>query len=124
MNKRNRVKIHTLSAAMEARLKARRLARELGFDLHDQAYISLATWELAIQTGLGVSRQGVIHINSIEQKDKHQGIQIVCDTQNVSKVDLQAIASGEINSLVDELKIRQLNSNSNNVEISAIKWRK
>jgi hypothetical protein len=123
MNESNVVTIHTLSDSLEARLKARQLARKLGFNLQDQAYISLVTWELAVRLGLGISRQGIITISTIGQ-DQPQGIRVVCDTKDVGPADLKAISSEEIKSLVDELIIRQPNPNGSEVEIAAIKWEK
>jgi hypothetical protein len=124
MDRNIQVKVHTLSDSLEARLKVRQLACELGFNLKDQAYISLAAWELAVQLSLGITRKGTINITLIGQEEGHPGIQIVCGTRRVSESDLKTITSGDVKSLVDKLEIERPNINGNDIEIVAVKWKK
>ncbi|HBX70179.1 MAG TPA: hypothetical protein DEH25_12580 [Chloroflexi bacterium] len=102
-------------------MMARQLARNLGFRLQDQAFISLATWELAIQLGIGVSREGFVSINPITD-GKREGISIVYKFEKITESDLRVLASKEIKSLVDELEICQNVNCNGTIEISAIKW--
>lgn len=59
-----------------ARLRAREIARDLGFGTIDQARISLAAGELARTLAENVGQQGEIVISGVQTKG-HMGIQVV-----------------------------------------------
>ena len=59
-----------------ARLRAREVARELGFGTIDQARISLAAGELARVLAHNVDEQGEIVISGVNTED-HMGIQVI-----------------------------------------------
>ena len=115
------IRIFTLSDSLEARMRARQLARTMGFNLQEQAFISLATWELAIQLGMGISREGSVNIDTIT-KDNRQGICIVYSFEKMTDSDQNVLSSNDIKSIVDEIEIRKPKQQNGLVEISAIKW--
>jgi serine/threonine-protein kinase RsbT len=71
-----RVLIHTDLDIIVARLRAREIARSMGFGTIDQARISLAAGELARVMANGMEDQGEIVISGINSHG-HLGIQVV-----------------------------------------------
>ena len=63
MTDREPIAIQNELDIIEARMHVRKLAREAGLDLFDQARISLATSTMAIILGLEKSGNGSIHLS-------------------------------------------------------------
>ena len=104
--------------AMNARMVARKMANEAGFDLKAQASIALATWSLAGVLGLGTSCQGEISIDSIRETGR-VGMRVVCSTRHYDD-QLAASSFGNTGWIVDELRVDR--SAPDQVEVTAIKW--
>lgn len=70
-------KVHLCTGfnVVEARQNARRLARELGFGLSDQARIATAVSEVATRA---VGNQGTICFSSVS-RDSRRGLECACD---------------------------------------------
>ncbi|HSJ58875.1 MAG TPA: ATP-binding protein, partial [Anaerolineae bacterium] len=66
MTDREPIAIQNELDIIEARMHVRKLAREAGLDLFDQARISLATSTMAIILGLEKSGNGSIHLSQLD----------------------------------------------------------
>lgn len=128
-NINKRIVIHNDLDIIIARLRAREVARELGFSTVDQARISLAAGELARVLAKNLAHQGEIVISGIND-DEHLGIQVVCINPGRKTVDmpvpeleakndpLQALS--KVTSLVDEHIIE--NQGDQVTSVTLMKW--
>ena len=64
--------------ALMPRVQTREIARDLGFNLRDQAFISLATWSLVRAIGLGDSVPGNVIIEHLQEQTR-DGVQVACN---------------------------------------------
>ncbi len=76
-----------------ARLRAREIARDLGFGTIDQARISLAAGELARTLAENVGQQGEIVISGVQAKG-HMGIQVISINPKIAAASPEAGAEG------------------------------
>jgi len=76
-----------------ARLRAREIARDLGFGTIDQARISLAAGELARTLAENVGQQGEIVISGVQTKG-HMGIQVVSINPKVAAAASDTVTAG------------------------------
>jgi serine/threonine-protein kinase RsbT len=113
-----------------ARLRAREVAREMGFGTIDQARISLAASELARILLTDLNNSGEIHISGVHA-DGHVGIQVTSlDTSEpiptgVTPVKAETIQNSALTnamSLVDESLVEQVGPKS--TRITLMKWLK
>jgi serine/threonine-protein kinase RsbT len=128
-NINKRIIIHSDLDIIIARLRAREVARELGFGTIDQARISLAAGELARVLVSSMDPQGEIVISGINTDD-HLGIQVVAISpsrktseavtpESEAKNDpMQAIS--RVSSLVDEHIIE--NREDQMTSVTLMKW--
>ena len=109
--------INNLFDTMVARREVRVVARQVGFNLHDQTSIALAAWSLSGTMGLGSACQGEIVIKCLQDGER-SGIRIICTTASDKKIPK---TFGQTERIVDELKIKTLPSE--HLEVTAIKWK-
>lgn len=76
-----------------ARLRAREIARDLGFGTIDQARISLAAGELARTLAENVGQQGEIVISGVQAKG-HMGIQVISINPKIAAASPETGAEG------------------------------
>jgi serine/threonine-protein kinase RsbT len=83
-----RISINSDFDIVAARMQAREVAKQMGFDTADQARISLAASELARVIAWNRTQQSEI-ILSDAHKNGHQGLQVVCliDTDYIQNGD-------------------------------------
>ncbi len=111
--------IHNEFDIIAARLQVRQLATARGFDLLDQARISLATSALAKNLALGESAPGRI-TPAWRTTGARPALQVVCIKVGTTVADLPPEVFTELCDLVDELKIKDLPSRD--LQITMIKW--
>ncbi len=111
-----------------ARLRAREVAREMGFGTIDQARISLAASELARILVTGVSNCGEIHISGVNTRD-HVGMQVTSIDATETSLDeagqvrtepIENSALTNAMSLVDESLVEQVGHKR--TRITLMKW--
>jgi hypothetical protein len=115
---------------VEARVRVRSLAREVGLDLFDQARISLATSTLAIILGMEKSGGGSISMEPLEAQpaEERRGVQVTCLCEVGSEVALRGAnasvdAGGVLDDarrMVDDLLVRA--APDGGIEVTLIKW--
>lgn len=104
---------------VEARMRVRTLARGAGFDLFDQARISLATSTLAIVLEMEHGSQGQIVMERLETAGR-TGVRVVCTNPHTL---LHGFASGVLDDtrrMVDELLVEH--TSTEGVKVTLIKW--
>jgi serine/threonine-protein kinase RsbT len=104
-----------------ARMRARELARALGFNLVDQARIALATSSSARALGVdGTPRNQITITLGYLGGGERSGVQVVCIKANTALGDLSPGAFSSTRRMVDELAIEALPPSD--VQITLIKW--
>lgn len=106
---------------IDARLKARKLATAKGFDIVDQARISLAASSLAKILGLGDDIPGRVTVSCLNA-DSRIGLQIICIKVASESNELDMGVFEDMRKMVDELKIEDLPSQD--LQITLVKWAK
>ncbi|MBN1660520.1 MAG: hypothetical protein JXA93_19140 [Anaerolineae bacterium] len=114
----NTIPIQNELDIIEARMHVRRLAREAGLDLFDQARISLATSTMAIILGLEKSGHGSIHLSQLNDGSRI-GVQVICIQHDASIHDLVEGVLDDARRMVDELGVSAL---PNGIAVTLIKW--
>ncbi|MDM8528589.1 hypothetical protein QUF58_10305 [Anaerolineales bacterium HSG24] len=130
---KNKISINNMADVFTARMQARQLAKEIGFNTVDQARISLATSELAHLICVNNYHNGEI-ILSETALNGHSGFQVDCFIGKPAhktgtlmstwfdESGFQRSISGACR-LVDE-NIIDIENESNQTQITLIKWRK
>lgn len=103
-----------------ARMQVREFARAKGFNIMDQARISLATSSLAYALGLGSTCHGQIVIDCLSEGGD-TGLRVVCTRASAATGDLSERAFGDTRRMVDQLTVETLPSNE--AQVTVIKWR-
>lgn len=103
---------------IEARMHVRRLARETGLDLFDQARISLAASTMAIILGLEKSGRGSISLAQLHDGER-AGVHVICTRHDSSPQDLAGGVLDDARRMVDELGVETV---PGGVAVSLIKW--
>lgn len=111
--------VRSLFDAIQARKQVRELARSMGFDLAEQASVSLAAWSLLGHLGVGATCQGELVVNSITN-GSNKGISIICTAGKNANSSLSDIHL-KMHLIVDELKINA--ENVNQINVSFVKWK-
>jgi serine/threonine-protein kinase RsbT len=86
-----KIKINNELDVIYARLRARKIATELGFNTVDQARISLAVSELARALTEAQGWSGEILISKVD-KEIHSGIQVTILTPRSDHIDAETIS--------------------------------
>jgi hypothetical protein len=102
-----------------ARLLVRRLARARGFDIADQARISLAASSLAYTLGLEGVHRGQITIECLSDGAR-TGIRVVYTQADGAMRDLNPEALDDVRLMVDELSVERLPGDD--LQITLLKW--
>lgn len=89
MPETRRIPINNDLDIVAARVEARNLAKEMGFEIIDQARIATAISELARNVVL-YAHHGQITLNQLDQNGKI-GLQIICEDQGPGITDLDQI---------------------------------
>ena len=118
MTERNTIPIGGELDIFEARMHVRKLAREVGLDLFDQARISLATSTMAIILGLEKSGNGSIHLAQVDDGQR-TGVQVVCLQPDATVGDPVDSAMNDARRMVDELAVTVL---PDGIAVTLIKW--
>lgn len=119
MHKDETITVQSKFDIVEARMRVRTLARGAGFDLFDQARISLATSTLAIILEMEHSSQGQIAMERLETTER-TGVQVICTNPHTL---LHGFASGVLDDarrMVDELLVEC--TSTEGVKVTLIKW--
>lgn len=106
---------------ISARMYARELARAIGFNLVDQARISLATSSSARALGVDRAARDCITI-TMERlgNDGRTGVRVICVKPNAEEVNLSSHAFSDMRRMVDELAVETLPPSD--VQVTLIKW--
>ena len=118
MNDLNTIPIHNELDIIEARMHVRKLARETGLDLFDQARISLAASTMAIILGLEKSGTGAISLSQVDDGER-LGVQVICTRNDASVHDLAEGVLDDARRMVDDLGVTKL---PDGVAVTLIKW--
>jgi hypothetical protein len=120
MNESQVLALHSESDIIAARLLVRRLARARGFDIADQARISLAASSLAYSLGLGgIVNEGQIAIECLSDGAR-TGIRVVYTKASSAMFDLALEAFEEMRFMVDELSVERLPGDD--LRVTLLKW--
>ncbi len=105
---------------IDARMKVREAARHFGFGLTDQAIISMTTYMVANNLGLGKfgAPNGLIQVRSC-QKGNSIGIQVTCSQAGYEG---NTFTTGYYKKLVDEVDMRRVNPDI--FEVTLTMWSK
>jgi anti-sigma regulatory factor (Ser/Thr protein kinase) len=104
---------------VEARMCVRTMARQAGFDLFDQARISLATSALASILEMEHAEQGQItveHLKGIQRA----GIKVVCKNPNPLLHSFASEVFDDARRMVDDLFVEHMPSTG--VRVTLVKW--
>jgi anti-sigma regulatory factor (Ser/Thr protein kinase) len=104
-----------------ARLQVRNLARESGFNIMDQARISLATSSLAHALGLGGMRRGQITLECMGDGTRSTGVRVVCTKTGGATEKYEPGTFSDVRLMVDQITIEELPSND--LQVTLIKQR-
>jgi hypothetical protein len=119
MNESQTIAIQTEFDVFMARMQVRKLAREMGFNITNQARIALATSSLARALKLGENLQGQMIINYLGE-EKCTGVQVICTAIDGAGQEIGPRGFAEVEWLVDELSVEQLPSND--LQVTLVKW--
>ena len=119
MHKSQTIPVHTEFDVFTARMQARKMAREIGFDTTNQARVAIATLSLARALRLGETQQGQVTLNCLE-KVGDLGIRVDCTTVNSVDGRAEPWTFGDLEWLVDELVVKELPSNNLQVTLFAL----
>jgi anti-sigma regulatory factor (Ser/Thr protein kinase) len=104
---------------VEARMCVRNLARQAGFDLFDQARISLATSALASILEMEHAEQGQITVELLEGA-KRAGVKVVCTNPNPLLNGFASAVFDDTRRMVDDLFVEHMPSTG--VRVTLLKW--
>ncbi|MCP4543970.1 MAG: anti-sigma regulatory factor [Chloroflexi bacterium] len=119
MYKSQTIPVHTEFDVFTARMQAREMAREIGFDAANQARVAMATTSLARALRLGEARQGQVTLNCLGNVD-HWGMRVDCTTANSAGCKTESWAFTDIEWMVDRLVVKELPSNNLQVTLFAL----
>ncbi len=105
------------------RMEVRNLARTIGFNVTDQACISLATSSLAHFLDLGGKYTGTIsfgHSNNSERSGLLVVCVIHCDDNGLDPSNLSSKRLEKVRWMVDEMDLQSLPSN--NIQVTLVKY--
>ncbi len=104
-----------------ARMQVRKLAREVGFDITNQARVALATSSLARALRLGELHRGQVVIDPIGENGR-SGLRVACTATNNTGFEVESRAFSDVKWLVDELTVENLPPND--IQVTLVKWMK
>jgi hypothetical protein len=113
INVESKLDVHT------ARMQVRRWAREMGFDVTNQARVALATSSLALALKLGETEHGQVVIDCLNS-DERLGMRVACTAGNSAPFSRQSHPLRDVRWLVDELTVDMLGSGG--LQVSLVKW--
>ncbi len=102
-----------------ARMQTRQAASVLGFNLKDQACISLAAWSLAYSIGMGKTCRGAIVIEPV-RSEARTGMRVICTTSKPIIPETLSDAFDKTRWMVDELVVKSLPGRG--LEVTVTKW--
>ncbi len=114
------IQVKNAGDIIDARMKVREAARHLGLSLTDQAIISMTTYMVANNLGLGKygAPNGLIQVKGC-QKGNSRGIEITCRQAGYQG---NSIAVGYYQKLVDEVEIERVTPDI--LEVTLRMWSK
>lgn len=113
------IPVHSEFDVFTARMQARQMAREIGFDATNQARVAIATLSLARALGLGETQQGQVTLNCLERAGDW-GMRVDCTTASGVNGRAEPWAFADLKWLVDELVVKELPSNNLQVTLFAL----
>ncbi len=119
MDKSQTIPVQSEFDVFMARMQAREMAREIGFDAMNQARIALATSSLACALRLGEMQQGQVTLNCLERAGDW-GMRVDCTTASGVNGRAEPWAFADLKWLVDELVVKELPSNNVQVTLFAL----
>jgi hypothetical protein len=115
------IDVHDSFAIITARMKVREIAGTQGFNILDQARISLATSSLAYMLGLGGTHEDRIIISCIRDGGR-VGIKVVCEKAGEALEEISPRSFEDTRWMVDELTIEKLPDNGG-MQVIVVKWK-
>ena len=119
MDKSQTIPVRSEFDVFTARMQAREMAREIGFDAMSQARVALATSSLACALRLGETQQGQVTLNCLESAECC-GIQVDCTTINSVGFKAAPRAFADIEWMIDELVVKELPPDNLQVTLFAL----
>jgi hypothetical protein len=119
MNDSQTIKVHDDLDIITARLLVRKLARARGFDIADQARISLAASSLVYTLGLERVHRGQIIIDCLSDGAR-TGIRVVYTKADGAIRGLNPEALDDVRLMVDELSVERLPGDD--LQVTLVKW--
>lgn len=119
MAKRQTIIVRNRFDIVEARMCVRTLARQAGFDLFDQARISLATSALASILEMEHTEQGQITVEHLESTQR-AGVKVICTNPNPLLNGFASAVFDDARRMVDDLFVEHMPSTG--VRVTLLKW--
>ena len=113
------ISVQSLFDAIVARKRVRELAQSMGFNLAEQASVSLAAWSLLGHLGIGSTCQGEIAADPIND-GPNKGMRITCTTEKNANSNTSDIRK-KMCLFVNELKIDV--ESANQINVSFVMWK-
>lgn len=113
--------VHNETDIILARLRVRELARAQGFNVMNQARVSLAASSLARTLGLGGTHRGQITVEGLQDGGRSTGVRVVCTKTDGAEADYGAQTFDDLRLMVDELTVEELPSAD--LQVTMTKWR-
>ena len=104
------IPVNKITDRILVRRQVREAARGMNFGLIEQATISLAAYNVISKMGMGMTCNGEVFVNHV-QDGIRDGVQIVCTTTNNKIVNITLNSFSDTYWLVDELKVEKITPN-------------
>ena len=119
MSESQTIVVQTKLDVHTARMQVRRRAREMGFDVTNQARVALATSSLALALRLGETEQDQVVIDCLNSNER-LGMRVACTTGNSAAFNRRPRPLRDVRWLVDELTVDLLEPDG--LQVSLVKW--
>ena len=117
--KEKNMAVRSMFDAIMARKQVRELARCMGFNLAEQASVSLAAWSLLGHLGIGATCQGELVVDDVVSAGC-KGMRVTCTAGKNANSNITEIKN-KMHLIVDDLKIDA--ENANQINVSFVKWK-
>lgn len=101
------------------RMEVREAARDLNFNLIEQARISMAAYGVINRLDMGETCDGEVFVYHMND-GKREGIQVICTANSNKNTNVTSTLFNSMRSLVDELNIENITPNT--ARVSVIMW--
>lgn len=113
------IAVRNLFDRIQVRMDVRETARNLRFDLQEQARISMAAYNVISKMDMGSVCTGEVFVNHLKESAR-EGMQVVCEINNNKNSNFTSASFCDTSWLVDELYVEK--AASDNTRVIVIIW--